>query len=886
MNWLRTTLLRFRALFHKRSLEAEMAEEMRAHVEMQTHENTEAGMEPEEARFAALRQFGWTESIKEACRDQRGIPWLEQVLQDVRYGLRMLRKSPGFTAVAVLTLALGIGANTAIFSLINGLLLRPLPYPEPERLVTVCESNLRRGYQQILVAPANLRDWRERNSVFEELGGQMYSSLSLTGVEKPQQLNAAYTTVNYFSVLGVPPLLGRTFAAEDLPPGPAVAVLSYGLWQRCFGADRAIIGKPITLSGKLHTVVGVMPPGFRVYPPAAVFGLPTGKVQAELWTPYPSLMNDRTNRYFLGFARLKPGVTLAQARDDLGGIVDRIKREYPTQKDWGSSVQPLKEQIVGSARAALQLLLGAVGFVLLIACANVANLSLARAAGRRKEFAIRFALGALRFRLARQLLVESLLLALLGGAVGALLAYAGLKGFLAFQFASFPRLDEIRLDGAVLGFTLLISVLTGVIFGLAPAFQASRQDLNDSLKESDYAVGEGRGRRQVRYLLVVAEVALAMILLAGAGLLINSFVRLAHVSPGFEPEHLLLFDVVLPGREYREDAKRMSLVSQVRHQLQAQPGVKSVSTAYGLPFGTMLNSLIGVTVEGRPATEEERLSAGWRVVSPNYFETMQAPVLMGRTFSEKLDTANSTPVVIVNEAFFRKNLAGEDPLGKRIRLFPLSTNWHEIAGVIKDIKLTGLDRPAQGEVYQPDSQRGPWMFTIAVRSSLLPREIESMVRREVAALDKDLPLFNLRSMDEAITTSMASRRFVMMLVGLFAALALMLTAVGIYGVVAYTVSQRTREIGIRMALGASRNGVLRLMLRQGIIGALVGVLLGLAGSLALARLIVSQLFGVTPADPLTFLLVVVLLMLVAAAASYLPARRAAKVDPIVALRTE
>jgi predicted permease len=816
--------------------------------------------------------------------------WLESLWQDFRYAGRGLRKSPGFAAAAVLTLALGIGANTAIFSLINSLLLRPLPYRDSDRLVTVCESNLKRGYVQIKAAPANLRDWRERNSVFQELGGQVYAPVTLNGVQRPEHLNAGLATENLFSIFGVPPLLGRTFVAEDLPHGGApanVAVLSYGLWQRSFGGDRAIIGKRMALDGWQYLVVGVMPPGFEIYPPAAVFGVPTGNAaQPDLWIPYFVPMDDRISRQFVGFARLKPDITLNQARAEMDVIVDQIKRDYPTQKDWGVSVQPLKEQIVGSARGALRLLLVAVGLVLLIACANVANLSLARSAARRREFAIRSALGALRLRLARQLAVESLLLALLGGAVGTLLAYAGLKGFLVFQPANIPRLSEVGLDGTVLGFTLMISVLTGVIFGLAPVMQVSRRNQNDSLKEASRGSGEGRDQKQARYLLVVAEVSLAMILLAVAGLLINSFVRLTHVRPGFEPERLMLFNAALPSPRYNGDSKRMNLMARIRDQLQVQPGVKSVCTAFGLPFGTMLNSLIGVTVEGRPATEGERLPASSRLVSPGYFETMQLPLLLGRTFSEKLDTVNSRPVAIINEAFFRNNFAGENPLGKRIRLYPISTNWHEIVGVVKNVKLTALDRPAQAEVYEPDSQSAPWRFTIALCCSLPPAQVEKMVRREVAAIDKDLPLFNVRTMDQAIATSVASRRFVMLLVGLFAALALMLTAVGIHGVLSYTVSQQTREIGIRMALGASRRLVLKEMLRQGMIGALLGAGIGLIGSLLLARLIASQLFGITATDPLTFAVVIVLLLLVAVIAAYLPARRATKVDPIVTLRAE
>ena len=808
-------------------------------------------------------------------------------MTDLRYAFRQLAKNPGFTAVAVLTLALGIGANTAIFSVINGVLLRPLPYRDPDRLVTVCQSSIKRGFSQVLVTPATLRDWREQNLVFEESGGQIYESVNLTGIERPEHVHAAWTTANYFSVFGVPPLMGRTFIAEDNPPGHRVVVLSHGLWLRSFGGDRRVIGKSITLNGLNYVVVGVMPPDFRIYQPAAVFGLPTGDVQPQLWVPYPGSMTERTNHFFLAFARLKAGVTAAQAQSELCTISERLSQEWPSQKDWGASVQPLNEQIVGGSRPALRLLLGAVAFVLLIACANVANLSLARSVARRKEFAVRSALGAARSRLVHQLLVESTTLAVLGGGLGVLLARWGLAGLTALQPASLPRLDEIQLDGSVLSFTLLVSLLTGLMFGLAPAIHASKPDLDDALKEGGHGCAEGRHRQRVRAILVVAEVALAMMLLAGAGLMINSFVRFSRINPGFEPGQLVTFDFSLSGGAYAEDSQRISLVRQLRDRVQAKPGIGSVATVYGLPFGTMLNAVVGAIIDGRPESESRaRARAALRVVSSGYFRTMGVPLLAGRAFSDELDTLNSPPALIINESFARKYFPGEDPVGRRIQLFTLSSNWHEIAGVIKDVKLTGLDAPATPEVYQSDLQSGVWMFSLVVRSTLPLREIEKMVRAEAAALDKELPTFNVRTMERAISTSVAPRRFIMMLIGLFAALALMLTAVGIYGVVSFSVSQQTREIGIRIALGAPRRTVLGHVLRQGTVVALVGIAIGLAGSFGLTRLIANQLFGVSATDPTTFVMVATLLMLVTMTACYLPARRATKVDPMAALRYE
>ena len=808
-------------------------------------------------------------------------------MNDLKFAFRQLLKNPGFTAVAVLMLGLGIGANTAIFSVINGVLLRPLPYRDPDRLVTVCQSSIKRGFSQVLVTPATLRDWREQNLVFEELGGQIYESVNLTGIERPEHVHAAWTTANYFSVFGVPPLMGRTFIAEDNPPGHRVVVLSHGLWVRSFGGDRRVIGKSITLNGLNYVVVGVMPPDFRIYQPAAVFGLPTGDVQPQLWVPHPGSMTERTNHFFLAFARLKAGVTAAQAQSELCTISERLSQEWPSQKDWGASVQPLNEQIVGGSRPALRLLLGAVGFVLLIACANVANLSLARSVARRKEFAVRSALGAARSRLVHQLLVESTTLAVLGGGLGVLLARWGLAGLMALQPASLPRLDEIRLDGSVLSFTLLVSLLTGLMFGLAPAIHASKPDLNEALKEGGHGCAEGRHRQRVRAILVVTEVALAMMLLAGAGLMINSFVRFSRINPGFEPEQLVTFDFSLSGGAYAEDSQRISLVRQLRDRVQAKPGIGSVATVYGLPFGTMLNAVVGAIIDGRPESESRaRARAALRVVSSDYFRTMGVPLLAGRAFSDELDTLNSPPALIINETFARKYFPGEDPVGRRIQLFTLSSKWHEIVGVIKDVKLTGLDAPATPEVYQSDLQSGVWMFSLVVRSTLPLREIEKMVRAEAAALDKELPTFNVRTMEQAISTSVAPRRFIMMLIGLFAALALMLTAVGIYGVVSFSVSQQTREIGIRIALGAPRRTVLGHVLRQGTVVALVGIAIGLGGSFGLTRLIANQLFGVSATDPTTFVIVATLLMLVILTACYLPARRATKVDPMAALRHE
>ena len=888
MNIFISSWLWLRSLGQTKAVKREIDDELRFHIEQRTAENIAAGMSPDEAAREARKRFGNLQNVREECREVRRANFGESVFQDIRFAFRVLQKNPGFTTVAVLTLALGIGANTAIFSVINGVLLRPLPYSDPDRLVTVCQSSVKRGFSQVVVTPATLRDWREQNSAFAELGGQIYESVNLTGVERPEHLHAAWTTPNYFSVFGVPPLMGRTFVADDKPPGGhRVAVLSYGLWHRNFGSDRSAIGQSITLNGLNYTVVGVMPRHFKIYQPATVFGLPTGDVQPQLWMPYPGSMEERTNHYFLAFARLKAGATVAQAQSELNTIAERSGRDWPSQADWGASVQPLNEQVVGGSRPALRLLLGAVGFVLLIACANVANLSLARSVARGKEFAVRSALGAARLRLLRQLLVESAILALLGGGLGVLLARGGLAALTALQPTTLPRLDEIRLDSSVLGFTLLVSLLTGLAFGLAPALHASKPDLNESLKDGGRNSGEGRHGRRMRNVLLVTEVALAMMLLAGAGLMIQSFARLARVNPGFAPEQLVTFDFSLAGRAYDENSKRIGLIKQLRERVQIKPGIRSVTSVYGLPFGTMLNAVVGMVIDGRPKSDSRGSGrAAWRVVSPSYFNTMSVSLLNGRAFSEGLDTPNSPPAAIINETFARKYFPGEEPVGRRIQIFTLSTNWHEIVGVLSDVKLTGLDATAIPEIYQSDSQNGEWMFSLVVRSSLPFRQVERIVRTEATAVNKDLPPFNIRTMEQAISTSLAPRRFTMMLIGLFATLAVTLTAVGIYGVVSYSVSRQTREIGLRMALGAPRRAVLALVLRQGMTVVLVGTSVGLAGSLALTHLLANQLFGVSATDPATFAIVALVLMLVALTACYVPARRATQVDPMEALRCE
>ncbi len=668
-----------------------------------------------------------------------------------------------------------------------------------------------------------------------------------------------------------------------------VAVLSHGLWQRAFGADPAIIGKTITLSGSGYTVVGVMPPDFKIFNPPAVFGLPTGAARPQLWIPYAGSMNEAGAHFFLGFGRLKPEIAPSRAQASLNAVSARLATEFPALKDWGASVRPLQEQIVGGARPALILLLVAVGLVLLIACANVANLSLARSTARRSEFALRAALGASRSRLILQSLVESAMLALSGGALGVFLARGGLAALVALQSSNLPRLEEIQLNTTVLFFSFLISLLTSLIFGLAPALRASNPDLNASLRESGLGCGKAPSRRRAGDLLMVAEVALAMILLTGAGLMIHSFARFGAVPPGFQPEQLLTFDFSPAVAPYSEDATQARLHREILDRIRPLPGVQSAATVYGLPFGSMLNATCGVALDdpSRPDNQPAKAYSAWRVVTPGYFETIRVPMVEGRPFSEKLDSATSPPAAIVNEAFARKRFPGQSPLGRRIRVYSVGTNWLQtIVGVVRDVKLTGLDAPAAPEVYQPASQQPPWMFSLVVRSSLPPRQLETLVRSQLDAVDRDLAPFNSRTMENAICSSVGGPRVTTTLIGLFAVLALALTVVGIYGVMSYSVSRRTREIGVRIALGATRGSVIRLVLRRGLILTLVGAALGLCGSFALTRLLASQLFGVSPRDPGTFATVAAILMLVGLSACYPPSRRAARMDAVTALRAE
>jgi putative ABC transport system permease protein len=809
---------------------------------------------------------------------------MRTLLQDVRYAVRTLLKSPGFALVAVAALALGIGANTAIFSVVKAVLLSPLPYPQPEQLVWVREIN---PGADILDEPAsapNYNDWRTEGRSFEGIAAFGYAGGTITdGDREPERVAALSTSANFFQVVGVAPALGRGFLpGEDATGRNRVVVISHALWQRRFGGKPEVLGQTITITGNPHVIVGVAPASFKTPVP--------GPKPPDLWFPIAFNFDESRRRSdFLNIVgRLKEGATVEQARAELEAVAARLAQEHPaTNAGWTVKVEPLHERVVGNVRQALWVLMGVVGFLLLIACANVANLLLARAAVRQKEIAVRTALGARRGRLVRQFLTESVLLALAGGALGVVLAAWGVDLLVALSPGNIPRLEEVGLDARVLAFTFGVSTLTGIVFGLLPALSASKADVSSSLKEGgSRGSTAGTGARRLRGALVIAEIAITVVLLAGAGLMIRSFMAVQAVDAGFRPDRILTFDFALPMTTYKEEAQRAAFYEQLTARAASIPGVEHVAVTDALPL-TGSGSVLGFVIEGRPPLPPEKVQdADFFSVTPDYFDVLGIPFVRGERLTERY-RADVPDVAVINETMARRYFPGEDPVGKRLNLGdPAKTPWITVIGVVGDARTGGLDKEPYPQMYVPAAQQPQRAGTFVARTSGDPASLAPALRRELAAIDKNLPLYNVRTMEQVLSDSISRRRFQMILIAAFAGVGMLLAAVGIYGVISYSVAQRRHEIGVRMALGARAADILKLVVGQGLGLTLAGVGLGLVGAFVLTRVLASLLYGVSATDPLTFACVSLALLGVALLACLVPARRATKVDPMIALRYE
>jgi putative ABC transport system permease protein len=823
---------------------------------------------------------------------------MESLRQELRFGIRLILKHPGFSAVAILTLGLGIGANSAIFSVVDAVIFRPLPFKQPERLVAVWERDLKKGGDHDSVMAANYLDWKNRSQVFEDMAAYAGGSVNLTGLAEPERIRGARVSASLFNVLRIAPEVGRAFTPDEDQPGqPRVVVISNKLWKRNFGGDREVIGRAITLNNQDYTIIGVMPAGFE---------LPLNE-DSEIWTPLaftPQELTLRNSHYLEVLGRLKPGVTVEMANSEMTTVAAELEQNFPKTNDGtGAAVFPLHAEIVGQVKSPLLIFLGAVAFILLIACANVANFMLARAASRQREIAVRIALGASRWRLIRQMLIESLVLGLAGGAFGLLLAMWGIEFLSSIaQQTSAPRAKTIGLDGRVLLFTFVASILTSLIFGSVPALQASKPDLNDTLKESGRSSG-GLRKSRIRNLLVISEVALAFMLLVGAGLLINSFARLRSVDPGLNPQNVLTMNITLPRQKYTQAEQVIDFHRQLLEKIKAVPGVLYVGKITTLPYGGSTNGF-GYTVDS-PLAGDKAISLVTQQASPELFRALGIPLVAGREFNEG-DVDGAPAVTIVSDSLARRFWPDEDPIGHRIKWGnkEFGSPWMTIVGVVGDVRLKGLDTPPRPTVYTPYLQLGEPVKTqvgVTLRELMTTdaRSIElvlsstgnvdglaNAVRSAVWSVDPNQPITRVRTMEQVLAGTMIVQRSTTWLLGIFASVALMLAAAGIYGVISYSVSQRTHEIGIRMALGAERQDVLKLVLGKGMITALIGLGIGIAGAIGLTRFMSSLVFKVSVTDPTTFAVIALLLLLVAAAACYLPARRAATVDPMEALRCE
>jgi putative ABC transport system permease protein len=820
----------------------------------------------------------WSRQEPPGTGERSGFMARIDVTRDTRYALRMLVRAPAFSLVAILTFATGIGVNTAVFSVVNGVLLEALPYPEPDRITMVWLDNERQGIKEDITSYPNYVDWRDQNSSYAHLAAVRTTSFNLTGAGEPERLPGALATANYFDVMGVPPLVGRVFTAENEIEGKdRVIVLSYGLWQRRFGGAPDVVGRTFSLNGQPHEVIGVMPERLR-WPE-----------DAELWKPLAPDQDDRQARFSFWLpvvGRLKPGIAVEQAQAEMSGISTRLAETYPNMRGFGAYVVPLKKQLVGTVERGLLVLMGAVGFVLLIACVNLANLMLGRTAARRRELAIRTALGAGRGRIVRQIVTEALVLALLGGALGVAFAYWATDFFVALGGDSIPRSDAIALDRRVLLFAFGLAALSALLSGLVPAFQASRAAAADHLREGGREGGSVASRR-TRNLLVAAEVALALVLLTGAGLLIRTLWNMQQLDRGFDASGITMATVSPPASSYPGPLEVRGFYARLLERVRALPGVESAALTTGVLQPMLANSSI-FSIEGRPLPPpEERVEYPFEAVSPGFFETLRIAVVRGRTFSEQ-DHAEAPRAVVINETLAREGWPDQDPIGRRMRFGGPSSQapWMVVVGVIRDVHRVDPQRKIRPELYLCSLQVAPRTQTVVARAAGDPAAVISAIRREVQSIDPQLPLFRAGTLADALATTLTQPRFQATLLVVFAAVALLLATVGIYGVTAHAVSQRTQEVGIRMALGARGGDVLRLILRQHLQPALLGIAVGVAAAIALSRYLQSLLYGVRATDPTTLGMMALALLAVALLASWIPARRAMRVDPLVALRNE
>ena len=863
----------FRNLLRKKTTEQALDDELQSAVEQLTEEKMKEGLSPSGARRQALIELGGVEQVKEDVRAIRMGRFLEDFAKDLRFALRTLAKFPGFTAAAVLTLALGIGANTAIFSVLNAVVLQPLPYSRPDQLVQLWEDPSGKSSGRNSVSGGVFADWRDQSQSFQQISALWGIEGNLTGGDQPERLKGAQVSADFFDLLRIRPILGRTYLPEEGQPGhEQVVILNHALWQRRFGGETSILNQTVRLDGRTYTVIGVLPPDFQFPWRNAQYWIPFGWGSA--WWH-----RNRENNRLQVFGRLKPGMTVDQARAEMNALTARLKPAYPKyKKGWGATVAPLHESLVGDVRFPMFALMEAVSLVLLLSCVNVSNLTLVRAAGRQRELAVRAALGASRWRLTRQLLAETLALGVGGGVLGVLLALWGRDILVALGPQDLPRLQEVRIDGSVLAFTLAASLLAGILCGLAPAWSASKLDLDRTLKEGGRSCF-ARSHHRISRGLATTEVALALILLVGGGLFLRSFQGLYSTDPGFKPDHLLTMQLDLPELKYPNGESRDRFFREVTRRVEALPGVKSASVSTGLPFENTHDN--GVVLRGRPGSEY--FSADYDFVTSGYFQTMGIPLLKGRTFAAT-DNDNKAPVAIVSEAFVRVCVPHEDPIGKR--MIENGRQEMEIVGVVGDIRSHALALPSKPQYYKAMATTDWTDFNLFVRTTTDPQALADPVRTTILAVDPDQPVANLRTMTGVVSESISGESFLMFLTGSFGLVALLLASIGVYGVMAYVVTLRTQETGVRLVLGARPVDVLALVLRQGMTTAAVGLAFGLGGALGLTRFLRSLLFKVSPTDPVTIAAVMLLLAGAAALACYLPARRAAKLDPLAALRNE